>query len=188
MALPLLHSYTRNASRDAILAGNYSNIRIHGLEGNMNPFQPWATLKQALAAPSSFRHQQPDPEAPGQHVDSDSSSLMTFSASCYYFGQGLTDQLAARGPPPPIGLIHTAWGGSAIAQWLANSSVAKCKLVKPNSADQEWHDSRVLPYVGMTLKGWAWYQGENDMHGVVSARRLLRCFLTTRPRERKVCT
>ena len=144
----------------------------------MNPFQPWATLKQALAAPSSFR--QPDPEAPGQHVDSDSSSLMTFSASCYYFGQGLTDQLAARGPPPPIGLIHTAWGGSAIAQWLSNSSVAKCKLVKPNSADQEWHDSRVLPYVGMTLKGWAWYQGENDMHGVVSTRRL-RCFLTTRP-------
>ena len=24
---------------------------------------------------------------------------------------------------------------------------------------------RVLPYVNMSLKGWIWYQGENDMHG-----------------------
>ena len=49
MALPLVHSYTRDISRDAIVSGKYSNIRINGMEGNMNPFQPWATLKQALA-------------------------------------------------------------------------------------------------------------------------------------------
>ena len=48
MALPVIHSYSRNISRDAILAGKYANIRIHGLEGNMNPFQPWATLRQAV--------------------------------------------------------------------------------------------------------------------------------------------
>jgi hypothetical protein len=38
--LPLVHSYTRNITRDAILAGKYANIRIHGMKGNMNPFQP----------------------------------------------------------------------------------------------------------------------------------------------------
>lgn len=53
MALPVVHTYSRNESRDAILAGKLDNIRIHGLDGNMNPFQPWATLKQAVAAAPS---------------------------------------------------------------------------------------------------------------------------------------
>jgi hypothetical protein len=48
MALPLVHSYTRNITRDAILAGKYANIRIHGMKGNMNPFQPVVTLKPFL--------------------------------------------------------------------------------------------------------------------------------------------
>lgn len=48
MALPMVHTLTRNITRDAILAGNYSTLRLHGIKGNMNPFQPWATVKQAL--------------------------------------------------------------------------------------------------------------------------------------------
>ena len=140
MALPLVHSYTRNASRDAILAGKYDNIRIHGIEGNMNPFQPWATLKQALAAQSGG--------------DSDSSDLMKFSATCYYFGQSLSDALGNTGPAPPIGLVHTAWGGSTIEQWLSNDTIATCAEASVSKANQEWHDTRVLPYVDMSIKGW----------------------------------
>ena len=49
MALPLMFTFSRNISRDAILAGKYSNIRIHGMAGNMNPEQPWSTLKDALS-------------------------------------------------------------------------------------------------------------------------------------------
>ena len=64
MALPVMHSYSRNISRDAILAGKYANIRIHGLEGNMNPFQPWATLKQAIASPPGLLGVDPDPASP----------------------------------------------------------------------------------------------------------------------------
>ena len=51
MALPMRHSLTRNATAAAIRMGKYSNIRIQGMEGNMNPYQPWATLKQALSTP-----------------------------------------------------------------------------------------------------------------------------------------
>ena len=53
MALPLLHTYSRNETRDAIQNGKYANMRIHGLAGNMNVDQPWATLKQALAQPAT---------------------------------------------------------------------------------------------------------------------------------------
>jgi hypothetical protein len=62
MALPVLHSFTRNASRNAILAGKYGNIRIHGMEGNMNPYQQWVTLKQALAMSPNPRSGQNDDE------------------------------------------------------------------------------------------------------------------------------
>lgn len=184
MALPLLHSFTRNASRDAILAGKYTNIRIHGMEGNMNPFQPWATLRQALAATPTARSGTADDvfttslkvggsTAPcDPSLDSDCSAFMMFPAACYYFGEELSDAISStrsRGTTTddvPIGLINTAWGGSAIEQWLTNKSLATCEYAGTSSSNQEWHDTRVLPYIGMTIKGWTWYQGENDMHTV----------------------
>ena len=39
MALPMFYTETRNTTRDAIQAGNGSDIRIHGLKGNMNADQ-----------------------------------------------------------------------------------------------------------------------------------------------------
>ena len=159
MALPLVHSYSRNESRDATLSGKYGNIRIHGLVGNMNPFQPWATLKQALAAPPSAVAAVDD-AGQLETVKAGSNAFMQFSASCYYFGQSLSDELSQAGnTPPPIGLIHTAWGGSTVEQWLSNAAIETCAYAKISPANQEYHDSRVLPYVGMSLKGWVWYQG-----------------------------
>jgi hypothetical protein len=81
MALPLLHTMSRNISRDEIKAGKYGNIRIHGISGNMNPDQPWSTLAAALETAAQ----------------SDASKLMAFSSTCYYFGESLTDKLTANG-------------------------------------------------------------------------------------------
>ena len=30
----------------------------------------------------------------------------------------------------------------------------------------EWWEQRILPFSHMTIKGWAWYQGENNMHNL----------------------
>jgi sialate O-acetylesterase len=156
MALPLVHTLSRNISRDAIIAGKYSNIRIHGISGNMNPQQPWSTLQNALndRLPSK-----------GGQNDSDTSALMQFSSTCYYYGESLTDEMLKNsGQLTPIGLVHTAYGGSTIEQWLTNASISTCAQAAVSASNQEWHDERVVPYLGMTLKGWIWYQGENDMH------------------------
>ena len=83
MALPLIHSYTRNESRDAITAGQYSNIRIHQLKGNMNPDTPWSTLKQALANTTG----KGDVAATGLTGGPAIDAFMGFSASCYYYGE-----------------------------------------------------------------------------------------------------
>ena len=131
MALPLSHTLSRNITRDKILNGSYPNVRIHGIEGNMNPFQPWATLKAALAdrpTPSPGDKHGCDLEPGSGKCDSDSSQLMSFSSTCFYYGISLSEELemSTGAPPPPIGMVHTSFGGSSIEQWLTNETIATC--------------------------------------------------------------
>jgi hypothetical protein len=138
MALNMQYTFTRNDTLAAIRAGKYAKVSLSGMSGNMNPTLNWTTANSAA----------------------ESGALLTFSATCWYFAEQLTDALGASAPP--IGLIHTAWGGSTIEQWLSNASSSRCANSTVDSSGQEWHDSRVLPYVDVTIKGWLWYQGEND--------------------------
>eukprot|EP00051_Salpingoeca_urceolata_P015084 m.193184 g.193184 ORF g.193184 m.193184 type:complete len:219 (+) comp18286_c0_seq1:167-823(+) len=48
MALPLVHTISRNKSMDAVLAGRYANMRFFDLSSNMNPTTPWTTPKSAV--------------------------------------------------------------------------------------------------------------------------------------------
>ena len=64
-------------------------------------------------------------------------------------------------PAPPIGLIHTAWGGSTIEQWLDLDTLQTCANASISPDNGKWHPTRVMPYVAMTLKGWVWYQARS---------------------------
>ena len=44
---------------------------------------------------------------------------------CRYFGESLAEKLGSSAPP--IGLIHTAWGGSMIEEWSTDEVTAGCK-------------------------------------------------------------
>lgn len=152
MALPVHFTTTRNISMDAIKAGKYNNIRLHGIAGNMNPFMNWTT---ALYAASTF--------ARASHGHASTMKILeTFSSTCWYFGESLVDEMGEDAVP--IGLVHTAYGGSKIEQWLDNATIAECANASIGVSNAEFHATRVLPYTDMTLKGWVWYQGENDMH------------------------
>ena len=50
MALPVLHTFSRNKSRDLLQSGKGPDIRIHGLKGNMNKDQVWSTAAAACEA------------------------------------------------------------------------------------------------------------------------------------------
>ena len=107
--------------------------------------------------------------------DSDKSAFASFSSTCYYYGESLSDELAAAsadGVAPPIGLVHTSFGGSTIEQWLTNETIAtcgectiiasahkhvlyltRCMIVTHahdaanasiSGSNQEWHDQRVV--------------------------------------------
>eukprot|EP00038_Savillea_parva_P007103 m.167831 g.167831 ORF g.167831 m.167831 type:complete len:674 (-) comp12884_c0_seq1:903-2924(-) len=145
MALPMGHTFSRNYTAKNITMGKYNNIRLFGMAGNMNPAMPWTPALDAV-----------------NQTDISKSLLFQFSSTCWYYAEGLTNQLGDDAPP--IGLIHTAWGGSMIEQWLPNSTLAQCKSASMTSANAEWWTTRILPFVDMTIKGWLWYQGENNMH------------------------
>ena len=141
MALPVLHTFSRNKSRDALQSGRGPNIRITGLKGNMNKDQLWTSAADAC-------------------IGELCTDLFMFSSTCWYFGESLADKLGKEAPP--IGLIHTAWGGSMIEQWTTDNVSATCKGMSLPKAGftQVFFDTRVKPYLDTTLKGWVWYQGK----------------------------
>ena len=155
MALELKHTLAWEESIKKVASGSYDNIRIHGLEGNMNKDQPWKAVNDANA----------------------DGTLQYYSSTCYYFAEKLTDEFRTNGQtPPPIGLVHTAWGGSTIEDWVNNETLAVCSdtcheqtrgnvggVDRRGYSLMEWH---ALPYVNMTIKGWLWYQAENNMNMV----------------------
>jgi hypothetical protein len=113
MALPVLHTFSRNKSRDAIQSGEgpLPNIRIHGLKGNMNKDQPWSTAYDACQGELC-------------------KDLFAFSSTCWYFAESLVEKLGAKAPP--IGLIHTAYGATHFCCW--SDSLFRCVVLTPTAA------------------------------------------------------
>jgi hypothetical protein len=147
MALPMAHTFTRNITAKAVLEGKYKNIRLKQIASNMNPAFKWMTVHDAVATEMTMG---------GHGHESNSTYLNTFSATCYYFGESLTEELGDNAPP--LGLVHTAFGGSMIEQWLTEETVSSCHNSSNYSAVSggEWWEQRVLPFSKMTLKGWTW--------------------------------
>ncbi|KAJ9456122.1 hypothetical protein DIPPA_18274 [Diplonema papillatum] len=149
MALPLTYTFSRNKSAAAIGQGKYRNIRMHQLISNMGNAIDWIPAGTAIEPPT----------APNT-LD----MFTQFSATCYYFAESLTDLLGADAPP--LGMINTAWGGSMAEQWTSNQTSAKCSNITLDATSGTLFAERVVPFAKMTLKGFVWYQGENDMGNV----------------------
>lgn len=156
MALPLVHTFSRNKSREMLLAGKHNNIRLHQMDSNMNSQMDWQHAAAAALVP--------DPRYHNEWI------FFDFSATCWYFGEALSDHL---GSDTPIGLIHTAWGGSSVQQWSSNDSLDACSSIanvaeEPNRFGElgtwgQFFYDRVMPFAKTTVKGFLWYQGENNM-------------------------
>ena len=76
--------------------------------------------------------------------------------------------MEANGATIPIGLVDTAIGGSMIEEWVTDDVAAECKLADHQDHNAILYDNNVRPYLDMTVKGFLWYQGENNcgtLHG-----------------------
>eukprot|EP00039_Didymoeca_costata_P008455 m.112529 g.112529 ORF g.112529 m.112529 type:complete len:672 (-) comp14091_c0_seq2:383-2398(-) len=151
MWLPMEYTFARNKTLAALKNGKYSNIRIrapsHGRYSGQEFVQVWKTAKAAGLDTDPYGY----------------FGLFQFASTCYYFGESLTDLLEARGQEiPPIGLINLAIGGTQIEAWTSQVTQAECNNI--TQTDGGLYESWIVPYSYMSVKGFIWYQGENDMH------------------------
>ena len=183
MWLPVAHTYSRNKTVAAIKAGKLTNIRLMAGSSGTNPSyptasksspggwnpagyggangsNPWMTAAQAVATGAS------------SGTGGGTYPLFKMGAACWYFAERLSE----LGVRHPIGIANTAIGGQRIEEYMPNASVAKCSFrfgsdgatgVDPEPA-REWdsvlYAKQVVPFVDMTVKGWAWYQGDCTEH------------------------
>ena len=111
----------------------------------------------------------PEKDVVGQWNEANSASVRDFSATAYYFGKALRATLDV-----PVGLIVTAWGGSACEAWMAadwlkafpkvNQSVTEEDMKKlQQRCPTALYNGQLKPLIGYTMKGAIWYQGEDNV-------------------------
>lgn len=107
------------------------------------------------------------------------ASTGNFSATAYYFAKKLQSVLNV-----PVGIIQSAWGASTIESWMDAETLSSFQNKQipvqlpdslPNRTPTILYNSMLHPYIGYTIKGVLWYQGEanrenaNEYHALFSS-------------------
>lgn len=97
----------------------------------------------------------------------ESSSVVDFSATAYFFGKQLYDVLNI-----PIGLIVSSYGGSNVETWMEVEWLKEMEgidiplreegLKDKNRIPTMLYNGMIHPLVGFGIKGMIWYQGESN--------------------------
>ena len=195
MELNMGFTFEQNETYVNISKGALATIRIFHLDHFASPYDApidvfnntdlnlanWTTLDSASLSTLT--------------LGKDVNVVNTFSAACLYFATSLTYRMqqqqaeAGGGAVVPLGMIESAWGGTAIEQWLspaaqltcgnvtclANHSVPYSAATAEMCANDDnggkqaelgngglWN-GMTRPFVNMTVKGYLWYQGENNL-------------------------
>ena len=100
---------------------------------------------------------------PWQHVlAGGNKTLLDFGAACYIMGVTVLTEFV--GGAVPIGLLHSAHGGTSLQAWQSPASVDTCGDT-PNSWNSSvLYNSNLAPLIvgPMAIAGVYWYQGEED--------------------------
>ncbi|HAT61605.1 MAG TPA: sialate O-acetylesterase [Prevotella sp.] len=113
---------------------------------------------------------QPVDTVTGSWSEATSASIREFSATAYFYGKALRSNLKV-----PVGLILTAWGGSAIEAWMTSDWLKAFPTVKIPATQAEvdktqqrcptaLYNGMLYPLVGYTMRGVIWYQGEENVN------------------------
>ncbi|MDP4581055.1 MAG: sialate O-acetylesterase [Saprospiraceae bacterium] len=122
---------------------------------------------------------QPQDDCHGRWVECSPSTAATFSATAYYFGKYLHNELNV-----PIGLIHTSWGGSSAQAWVKEDVLKSdedyaiyYEMQKRREMETEpgilpldtdfpsvLYNAMIHPFISYAIKGAVWYQGESNRH------------------------
>lgn len=97
----------------------------------------------------------------------DGESLEKVSSAGYFFGKAIQEKLDV-----PVGIITCALGGTLIEAWTTTGAYEKSPVfasqLKANDGKIDgfrpgnWYDQLLKPLIPFGVKGFLWYQGENN--------------------------
>ncbi|UOR03550.1 sialate O-acetylesterase [Hymenobacter aerilatus] len=135
-------------SNEAVLHSKNDQLRLYTVPRSS------VTEVQENSKPSPWRVAEPE-------------AVSNFSATAYYFGRLLQEQLHV-----PVGLLHCSYSGSFIEAWMDVENLKQFAGVKiPAKGDTIKQVSRTAttlyngmlhPIEGYGIKGVIWYQGESN--------------------------
>ena len=112
---------------------------------------------------------EPQQDLAGTWQPANAASVREFSATAYYFGKALRKTLDV-----PVGLICTAFGGSACEAWMAADWLKAFPKVNQHVTEQDvkklqqrcptaLYNGQLKPLIGYGIRGAIWYQGEDNV-------------------------
>ncbi len=116
----------------------------------------------------------PVDDVAGQWEVSDYESAKKFSAIALQFGQMLQKKLKV-----PVGIVVSSRGGSPIMAWMSKENLKQFPEQPARAGENEHQKPNVLyngminPLFNMSIKGFLWYQGENDRNQPKGYERLM---------------
>ncbi len=141
--------------------GNYtSEVRDEVQRGDFAKVRLFTVQKDTSA---TFRN-----DCKGNWLTVDTGTVDNFSATAWFYGSSLCKNLDV-----PVGLIYTAWGGTAAEVWTPVTSLEATPelqyFIHHYSGYAWWpgtagvlYNAMIHPLINYTIKGAIWYQGESN--------------------------
>ena len=112
---------------------------------------------------------EPQQDLAGTWQPANAASVREFSATAYFFGKALRRVLGV-----PVGLICTAFGGSACEAWMKADWLKAFPKVKQTITEEDvkklqqrcptaLYNGQLKPLIGYGIRGAIWYQGEDNV-------------------------
>ena len=112
---------------------------------------------------------EPQQDLKGSWQEANAASVREFSATAYFFGKALRKTLGV-----PVGLIVTAFGGSACEAWMKADWLKAFPKVQQTITEEDvkklqqrcptaLYNGQLWPLIGYGIRGAIWYQGEDNI-------------------------
>ena len=112
---------------------------------------------------------EPQQDIKGSWKEANAASVREFSATAYFFGKALRKTLGV-----PVGLICTAFGGSACEAWMKSDWLKAFPKVQQTITEEDvkkkqqrcptaLYNGQLKPLIGYGIRGAIWYQGEDNV-------------------------
>lgn len=137
----------KNPLERAIESGEHSNIRMFTAERSIS--------------------EKPEFDVKGEWLCANPENTLKFSAVGYYFALNVSRGLGGI----PVGMINLSWGGSNVEAWSSRELLKMYPEVdssmdmnskSPMRIPTALHNAMFRPVCNYSIKGFVWYQGENN--------------------------